>query len=238
MNCKAITLALGFLAALTPTPAAEAPPDPADLLRAVRSAQSHQKANLAGSLRTQPADVMKRPVEASFRFIADGPVIQYRFTDPDPVTLRIAFGAGGSDLTQSGSSSDGKFTPAAYGRRVMGTDLTYEDLALRFIYWTAATIEGEDKMKTRPVWRIRLKSPGGTSNYASVVVWVEKESGALFKAEGFDGAGKLIKRFEVVAAQIIKRAWFLKVMRVETFDPGSGKLVSRTSMEIEPPAES
>lgn len=212
-------------------------PDAAELLRAMRRAQSSQKADLKGSLTAKPADASIRPVEASFRFRAEGPVVRYEFSDPDPVTLRISLGADDSELMQSGSSSGGKFTPAQFARRVMGTDLTYEDIALKFIYWRNARVEGEDRMKTRPVWRIRLIAPpGGRSSYGEVVAWVDKDSGALMKAEGYDPAGKLIKRFEVVSAQVIQRAWFLRSMRVETLDPATGRALSRTSMDIEPPA--
>lgn len=213
-------------------------PDAAEMLRAVRHAQSAQKAQLKGTLSAQSAtDVSKRPVEASFRFKADGPVLRYEFSDPEPVTLRISLGEDDSELMQSGSSSGGKYTPAQFARRVMGTDLTYEDLALKFIYWRKARITGEDRMKTRPVWRIELQPPGaGRSAYGQVIVWVDKESGALMKAEGFNPDGKLIKRFEVVAAQVIQRAWFLKSMRVETIDPSSGKVSSRTKMDVEAPA--
>lgn len=213
-------------------------PDAAELLRAVRHAQSAQKANLKGSLLAKPADASQRPVEANFRFKADGSVLRYEFSDPEPVTLRISLGEDDSELMQSGSSSGGQYSPAQFARRVMNTDLTYEDLALKFIYWRNARITGEDRMKTRPVWRVSLKpASSGRTAYGEVIAWVDKESGALMKAEGFNPAGRLIKRFEVVAAQVVKRAWFLKEMRVETIDPANGRAISRTTMEIEAPPE-
>lgn len=235
MRGRNLLFALTCLSLALSTPAADYP-NAAEMLKAVRHAQSGQRAQLKGSLTAQPADISIRPTEASFRFKAEGPVLRYEFSDPDPVTLRISLGENDSELMQSGSSRDGKYTPAQFARRVMGTDLTYEDLALKFIYWTKARITGEDRMKTRPVWRIELQPPGpGRSAYGEVVVWVDKENGALMKAEGFNPAGKLIKRFEVVSAQVIQRAWFLKEMRVETVDPASGKVVSRTKMEIQAP---
>lgn len=213
-------------------------PDAAEMLRAVRHAQSAQKAQLKGSLTAQSADASQRPIEASFRFKADGPVLRYEFSDPDPITLRISLGEDDSELMQTGSSSGGKYTPAQFARRVMNTDLTYEDLALKFIYWRNAKITGEDRMKTRPVWRISLRPPSaGRSAYGEVIVWVDKDSGALMKAEGYNPAGKMIKRFEVVSAQVIQRAWFLRTMRVETLDPETGRASSRTKMEIEVPSD-
>jgi len=125
------------------------------------------------------------------------------------------------------------------GKKILGTDLSYEDLALKFMYWSRAAVEGEDRMKTIDVWRIRAKAPpGGRSAYHEVVLWVGKKNGALVRAEGFDAAGKLVKRFEVVSAQVVNGLWVLQRLRIEAFDPATGKLVSRTSMTIDAPAPS
>jgi hypothetical protein len=50
--------------------------------------------------------------------------------------------------------------------------------------------------------------------------------------EGYDSAGKMIKRFEVVSAQKIEGRWYLKQMRVETIEPQSGRVAARTYLEI------
>ena len=216
-------------------PAQEGAPSPAAILRATRRSSTGQKLDLRGSLQSKPADVMQRPVEASFRLVSDGGAIRYIFTDPEPLTLTLRIGETSSELSESRSGrGEGSGDPT---RRLFNTDLTYEDLALKFLYWARGSVEGTERMKTRPVWRLRLLSPGGRSSYASVLVWVDQESGALFKAEGFNAAGKPVRRFEVLDGQVINRAWYLKRMRVETFDPGTGKVISRTSMDLEAPKE-
>jgi len=63
-------------------------------------------------------------------------------------------------------------------------------------------------------------------------LWADKDNGALMRMEGYDSAGKLIKRFEVVSAQKIEDRWYLKQMRVEKIDPKSGKATARTYLEI------
>jgi len=52
------------------------------------------------------------------------------------------------------------------------------------------------------------------------------------RMEGYDSAGKMIKRFEVVSAQKIENRWYLKQMRVERIDPQSGRVTARTYLEI------
>ena len=52
------------------------------------------------------------------------------------------------------------------------------------------------------------------------------------KVEGYDSNGKLSKRFTVVSWQKIEGRWFLKQMRIEEFDPATGKVRARTYLEI------
>jgi hypothetical protein len=232
-------IALVFFAlSVMQTFAADYPPASA-VMQSIRRAQATQKMDLKGSLDTQPADAMKRPTEASFRMIADGSSLRYVFSDPEPITLQLKLGEADSELLQTGGTDAGKFTPANFSKKILGTDLSYEDLALKFIYWSRGAVEGEDHMKTMDVWRIRLQAPpGGRSAYKEVVLWVGKNNGALVRADGFDAAGKLTKRFEVVSAQVVRGLWVLQRLRIETYDPATGKLISRTRMTIDAPPES
>src|SRR5437588_12509934 len=52
------------------------------------------------------------------------------------------------------------------------------------------------------------------------------------RLEGYDAAGKILKRFEVVSTQKIDNRWFLKQMRVEELQPGTNKVQARTYLEI------
>ena len=52
------------------------------------------------------------------------------------------------------------------------------------------------------------------------------------RMEGYDWRGQLAKRFEVISAQKIEGRWFLKQMRIEEFVPGTGKVQTRTYLEI------
>jgi hypothetical protein len=50
--------------------------------------------------------------------------------------------------------------------------------------------------------------------------------------EGYDWSGRLAKRFEVVSVQKIEGRYFLKQMRIESIQPDTGKVQSRTYLEI------
>ncbi len=52
--------------------------------------------------------------------------------------------------------------------------------------------------------------------------------------EGWNQNGKLMKRFEVISAQKIDGLWTLKEMRIETFDPMTGKVTQRRYLTLSP----
>jgi hypothetical protein len=115
---------------------------------------------------------------------------------------------------------------------VRGTGVTYEDLALKFLYWPNARVAGEESIRTRNCWKLELKAPSRQSQYSNVFLWVDKAGGALMRMEGYNWNGQLAKRFEVVSAQKIEGRWFLKQMRIEELQPGTNKVLARTYLEI------
>ena len=91
---------------------------------------------------------------------------------------------------------------------------------------------GADTIRTRNCWKLRLTAPTNDAPYKTVLLWVDKESGALMRMEGYDQKNLLVKRFEVVSAQKIEGRWFLKQMRIEEIEPGTDKVRIRSYLEI------
>ncbi|PYM02484.1 MAG: hypothetical protein DMF19_02795 [Verrucomicrobia bacterium] len=197
-------------------------PDANELLANVRLHQSQQEIDLRGQLR-QEAKVVP------FHLVQNGPVVRYIFSNPDE-TLQLRIGANDSRLDEIKRSGSEKVTQL--NEPVRGTAITYEDLALKFLYWPNARVTGADFIRTRNCWKMQLQAPAGDSQYRSILLWVDKDNGALMRMEGYDSAGKMIKRFEVVSAQKIEDRWYLKQMRVERIDPQSGRVTGRTYLEI------
>ncbi len=227
----ALLAACLFTGSVGSAPAQSAPPadlTAADILHAVREGQSGRHEALDGQLRDDSNDKT-----FPFRLVADGPLVRYQFAGKPPETVQVHYNVDNSTLEESGPDG-GKLTPANFDKKILGTDLTYEDLSLRFIYWSRAAIEGEDRLMTftQPTWRLRLQSPTKHSQYASVLLWVGKENGALFKAEGYNEQGKLVRRFTVSSGQQFEGRWYLKQMKIESFDPGTDHVHTRTYLEI------
>src|SRR5213596_1412010 len=158
-------------------------PDAGELLANVRLRQSQQEIDLRGQIR-QDAKIV------SFHLVQNGPVVRYIFTNPDE-TLLLRIGVNDSRLDEIKRSASEKITQL--NEPVRGTTITYEDLALKFLYWPNARVIGADFIRTRNCWKLQLQAPASDSQYASVALWVDKDSGALMRMEGYDSSEKLRK---------------------------------------------
>ena len=218
-----LLLVIALAAIATPTPAQNFP-DAQKVLANVRLRQSRQQIDLRGQLRQDTTII-------PFRLVQNGPVVRYLFTNPEE-TLQVRLGANDSRLDEITRSGAERIAAAKLEEPIRQTAITYEDLALKFLYWPNARVIGADFIRTRNCWKLQLQAPASDSQYASVALWVDKDSGALMRMEGYDSSGKLRKRFEVVSAQKIEDRWYLKQMRVEAIDSQSARVTTRTYLEI------
>lgn len=220
-----LPVVLGLVIVLaTGRASADAAPSAKDILASVRMQQSSQQIDLQGQLRENATVV-------PFRLTQSGGVIRYSFTNPDEA-LQLRLGQADSRLEEITREGVDNVAGSEWEQKVRGTGITYEDLALKFLYWPDGKVLGEDYIHTRRVWKIELTAPSRQSHYSKVFIWVQQEGGALLRLEGFNWNGKLAKRFEVVSAQKIEGRWFLKQMRIEELQPDNGKVLTRTYLDI------
>jgi hypothetical protein len=219
-----LPLALSLVLAFARLSPAAPPPTAQEILESVRMLETRQQLDLDGELRQNDTVV-------PFHINQNGPLIRYSFTDPDEV-LQLRLGENGPRLDLVTDDGAEKFPPEKLDEKIRGTGVTYQDLALKFIYWPGGRVLGDETVHARSCWKLQLTAPSRDSQYANVFLWVDKKTGALMRMEGYDAAGKLVKRFEVVSTQKIDNRWFLKQMRVEEMQPGTNKVESRTYLEI------
>jgi outer membrane lipoprotein-sorting protein len=213
-------ISLAFVSSVYAAPPASAK----EILDSVRLLESRQQIDLEGQLRENEKVI-------PFHLTQTGPLIRYSFTDPEEV-LELRLGENGSRLDLVTDAGAEKFPPEKLKEKIRGTGISYEDLALKFLYWENARVLGDETVRTRSCWKLQLVAPSPDSQYWNVVTWVDKASGALMRMEAYDWDGKLVKRFEVISAQKIDDRWFLKQMRVEELQSGTNKVQARTYLEI------
>jgi len=203
---------------------ADADGDAEEILRSARVNPLGQPIVLNAQLR---AGGVKVPFQIGVR---DGK-ISYLFTDPSQEIL-LGFGDEASTLEERKDGKTHGVSPARFDDSVRGGLLTYEDLALRFLYWKNPKLLGEEKVGPSTAYKIEIPAPPTATEYGVVRVWVDKNQGALTKIEGYDRQGRLSKVFSVNSVQKIDGQWMLKQMRVERIDPGTRKATLRTYLEI------
>ena len=194
------------------------------ILKAARTNPLGQPMILSAQLR---ANGQKVPFQIAVR---DGK-ISYLFENPSQEIL-LGLGEASSTLEERKGGKTQPVAPARYDDSVRGGLLTYEDLAMRFLYWKKANLLGEEKVGPSTAYKIEIPAPPTATEYGIVRVWVDKNTGALTKIEGYDRNGRLSKKFTVVSVQKIDGQWMLKQMSVERVDPETRKAVLRTYLEI------
>ena len=228
---NALSVLVGLLSSLILS--AQQSTDATAILEAARINPLGSKIGLSARLRTDSGTT-------PFRVLVDG-AVRYEFDNPQQ-TLILELNDQESRLTEQSGGKTAPVRPARFDEAVRGSGISYEDLSLRFLYWKAPKIIGEETIRTRKAWKIEVQAPRGTSQYGVARLWIDQESGALLRMEGFNMQGRRVRRFEVVSAQKLDDQWMLKNMRIETLDPETGKTKSRTYLDVlgklpeEPPA--
>ena len=228
----ATTRSLFAAALLAPTLAlAEEAPDAKAILKTVRIAQSAQNRTVTGKLRTGGKAI-------PFTLKMDGNTVRWDFTDPAQ-TLLLRLGANDSRLEEIGKGGATKITGAKFDDKVRDSDVSYEDLSMRFLYWPSAEVEGEQTMVLTKCWIVRVEPAAKSdSQYGKVKLWISKADGALMQAEAYDHSGRFARRFKVLSGQkTADGVWMLKQMRIESASqPGRADL-NPTYLEIDKPKE-
>lgn len=200
------TLICAFAA---PAQAGEAP-DAREILRAARLTQSAQEWQLRGK-------ILVGRVSQPLRLILNEGTIRYEFLENgDSITLRL--GEKTSTLQETRDGKTGKIAPARFDDVVRGTDIRYEDLAFRFLYWSDAKVLGDELYRARSSWKIEVRPPKGESQYSRVLLWIAKDGGDLMKAESFDAKDQWARRFTVIGAMKRDGHWLLQKLRIESAD--------------------
>ena len=162
--------------------------------------------------------------------------IYFKFKNPDEI-LQLQLGDKGATLSRETRAGKGPVAPADYGKPIRGTDVTLEDLSMRFLYWPKPVKLKDQIVRFKKCWVLRVVNPNRTGPYQTVRIWVHQASGALLQMEGFGWkpSSKPIKRFRVTRVQKVDKTWILREMVVETLDPKTGKRLGDTKLQVRSP---
>lgn len=202
-------------------------PDAAAILKTVRVAQAAQEQSLSGRLRTGSKSI-------PFKLGMANNTVRWDFSDP-PQALLLRLSEKDARLEEIGKGGSQKISAARFDDKVRDSDISYEDLSMRFLYWPNAKVEGEQTMLLQKCWIVRVEPPAkNDSQYSAVKLWISKNNGALLQAEALGPEGKLARRFKVIAGHSLGNGlWILKQMRIEAPTTIGGRTQDRTPTYLE-----
>ncbi len=144
------------------------------------------------------------------------------------------------DNQQLRELSGGKSSPFPANKisaPIAETDVSYEDLALKFLYWPNPRIIKEEKVEGQLCWRLHVVNPEKTGRYREVSVWVTKKQRALMRVVGYGPRPETvaIKQFEITKVMKVKGgAYTVKTMKVSRFNKDR-RVSGITYLEFEKP---
>ena len=116
----------------------------------------------------------------------------------------------------------------ALNARVAGTDVTWMDLTLDFLWWTDARCEGSESVKGRDCFVVVAAPPKEIPGCSAVRLWLDKEAGFLLRAEQLDPQGEPSRRMWVQGVKQMHERWIISIMEIE-----SVKGSHRTRLRVE-----
>lgn len=227
MTMKAF-LAAALLATVAPLHAQA--PDADAMIRHIRLSSTLTQMDLNGRIRKDgggnkvPITMFVRDKNLQFH-LGNGERFHIRMGDEKAELLT---------LDDAGKTS--LFPVSKLATPIAGTDVTYEDLTLRFLYWPNAKLEGEEKAKDgTDCYRIMLTNPGKEGAFAKVYVWVHKKYGAFWQVRAHDRAGKPIKEFLVNNVMQLPdgKNYTIEQMRVNRLEAKGEEYVTKSITYIE-----
>jgi hypothetical protein len=236
MNFKsyptAILATIGLIAA---TPASAAEPTAQEILEGARLSTTLTQLDkgLSGNLRKGNHNI---PITLFLK----GKDIQFQFSENKGPTqiFHLRIGDEAFNLFEMNQGKTVEFPAEKIVQPIADTDLTYEDLALRFLYWPSPRLEGVEEVSGQACYKLRIEKPrGALGRYDVVYVWVHTKFGAFMRIRGHDKSGGLVKEFQVEdVMKVADNVWTLRKMQVATCDPSKdGRRISITDVIFEAP---
>lgn len=150
----------------------------------------------------------------------------------------VRIGSNKAELLQVDKGKAVVMAASSYAQPIAGTDVTYEDLSLRFLYWKGGVILPDSKdsrIKGRDCFIVQVVNPSpGTGQFATVRMWVDKENGTVWQIDGYGMDGKLIKRFTITSVQRLSDGtWFFKQMKMEVRNPQTGRTSALNYLDMD-----
>lgn len=209
-------------------PAVPGEPNAEQIVALVQASRAVKDRDLRGVL-------TKDDLEVPFVVSLKADYIRFGFDNPKQI-IHLDLKQKGSELREVVAGSNKPVPEKRYAEGIRGTDLTYDDISLRFLYWANKVKQPNlETVKTRKCWVVDLHAERKVGEYATVRIFVDRESGGLMRMQAYDWQGQMIKVLAVTSGMKVDGATVLKSMDVIRYAPGTKKAVGETTFELQKP---
>jgi hypothetical protein len=118
--------------------------------------------------------------------------------------------------------------PPSLADAIQGTDLTWLDLTLSFLWWDDARLDGEEDFRGSRCDKVIVAPPQPIAGCAAMRLWVDRRLRFIRQVEQLDAGGRRVRRMWVSSVARSGDRWMIRNMEVER--PGSGQ---RTKLHVE-----
>lgn len=205
-------------------------PDAEAMIRGIRLSATLQQMALDGNIRK---DGQK---DTPVQLFVEKNNMQFRLSNGERFHIRMG-DESAELLTVQDNGATHRFPDSRLVQPIGGTDVTYEDLTLRFLYWPGAKLEGEEKIDGEDCYRVRINNPGKQGAFGAVYVWVHKKYGAFWRIKAYGRNGKPIKQFQVSKVMQIPggKGYTIERMQISTLKEDE-RVASITYLDFKKPA--
>jgi hypothetical protein len=138
---------------------------------------------------------------------------------------------------------------------IQGTDLSWIDLTLAYLWWPGGKIAGEESIRSFDCYIVDIPAPGNgsqrsgvrgqkseteitphspqstppspQSTYSRVRLWIGKKARMMLQAEGYDANDEIVRRLWVRSCKKVDDQWIIKDMEVQHYP-----VVHRTKLRV------
>ena len=135
--------------------------------------------------------------------------------------------AGATDLKLTKDDKDVEFEKSG---QILGTDVTWSDLTLDYLWWDDVSFDAEREGETvhGQICTVIVMKKGERQ----VRVWVDRKTGALMQAEEMKD-GKAVRRLWGTRLKKFGERWMANVMEVETVGSGHRTKITVEELKVE-----
>ena len=233
---------LTYLFALIPLTAQEVVPQSENsnqaskILSQVRYAYPQKTLNFRGEIRPRRIGFKMIPLNLSF----NSQLIKFEFFKENnskkeiDETISLDFSDDKINVVRSFESLSKEIKNDDLSDSIRGTDISYDDIVMRFLDWPDPVLLKIEKAKGGKAWKIRCANPNKTQLYSIVDVWVSQRSGAIVRMNAYNQKRRIVKSFEVDSIQQIKGDWFVETMIVRTYPDDANSKPTSSFLKLVP----